>query len=140
MPSSANLAVNMGTGAYRQGEFEGALHYYRKAEAHQGTLSSTFRSRLLSNIGITNALLGQPGEARRYVLAALDENPRNQMALGHLLAYCGASNVDTGRFSAEDVARASATEGATAELLASHQPELQAEHAFCPEARSFDPP
>lgn len=132
MPTSANLAVNMGTAAYRQGEFEGALHYYRKAEEHQSVLSSTFRSRLLANLGITNALLGNSEESRRYLEESLRENARNHQAIAHLLAYCEGIDIDTTRFSPQDLERALAARDAAVGLLMEHQPTLQSERAFCP--------
>lgn len=132
LPTSAALAVNMGTAMYRQNEFEGALHYYTKAEQNPGSLSKSFRSRLLANIGITNAVLGDPEKAKAYLLKSLDLNPRNQVAIGHMLAYCEDESVELNSFDKEDIARAQGTATLATELLMSHQPTLQMERAFCP--------
>jgi|GEM_PF-2952314 len=133
MSTSTHLAVNMGTAMYRQGEFEGAMHYYRKAEAHQEGLSKSFRSRLLANLGITSAILGNASDARTYLLKALQENPRNQTAIGHLLGYCEGTDVDTSAFDPEDVERARPSGRETVSLIIKHQPSLQSERAFCPD-------
>lgn len=133
MNTSANLAVNMGTAMYRQEEYEGALHYYRKAEEHHASLSRTFRSRLFANIGIANANLGNTEQAKAYLLKALEENPRNYTAIGHLLGYCQAERLDTAVFDQKDVELARVTAEVTVSLLQKHQPLLQSKNAFCPE-------
>lgn len=132
MRTSVVLALNMGTAMYRQGEFNGALHYYMKAEEHQSTLSKPFRSTLLANIGITNANLGNVERAKTYLLRALEESPRNQTAISHLLAYCDGKEVDISRFDPRDVERAQGTSKETVALMQKNQPRLQSDSAFCP--------
>ncbi|MBG9791036.1 hypothetical protein ABD76_00160, partial [Paenibacillus dendritiformis] len=131
--TSPSLAVNMGTAMYRQGEFEGALHYYHKAEQHTATFNATFRSRLLANLGITNAILGNEEEAKSYLIKSLLENRRNLTAIGHLIGYCQGNEIDTSIFDPEDVQRAKESALTTADLVRSHQPSLQAKGAFCPD-------
>lgn len=132
MPTSPIIAINMGTAMYRQDEFEGALHYYAKAEERQTTLSRTFRSRLFSNIGITNAVLGNADIAKIYLLQAIDENNRNLSAIGHLLGYCQGMDVDTSSFDKKDIELAQNAIKDTHLLLQKHQPELHSQRAFCP--------
>lgn len=132
MSSSANLPVNLGAAKHRQEEFEDALYYYSIAEQHPETLTGPGRSRLLANIAITNATLGRPEDAKRYLLEALEANPRNRIAIGHLLGYCEGLEIDTSPLDMRDVNSATKVATATIELMNREQPALHADRAFCP--------
>lgn len=132
MSTSANLPVNLGTARYRQNKFEEALYYYSIAEQHQERMTGPARSRLLANIGITSAILGRPEDAKRYLLSALDTNPRNRMAIGHLLGYCDGTKINTSTYDSRDVANSTNVAAETIALLNREQPALQVVRAFCP--------
>lgn len=132
MNTSVSLPVNIGTAKYRQEKFEDALYYYSIAEKHQNSLPAPLRSRLLSNIGVTHAILGHPEEAKHYALLALKTNPRNRTSIGHLLGYCKDVEIDISHLDPRDISNANQIAEDTASLMEERQPTLHARREFCP--------
>ena len=131
MRTSPNVAVNMGAARHRQGRFKEALHFYEIAYPKADVLPKAQQSNLASNMAHVHTILGNDKEAWTYLQRALDLNPRNQTALGLLLAVCDGREAELARFDPIDLERAipSATEAKA--LLQAYQSEKQSTRALC---------
>lgn len=131
--TSARVPLNMGVLYYNKDDFETAMYYYDIAFRNIASLTRQERAKLLSNMSLTSAALGQQQQAREAIMQAIQTDPRNYAALGFLQAFCG-------RLPPLDPAPTPAERSRAAEMarpvvarLRQVQPELQAKRAFCPE-------
>lgn len=132
MKTSGNVAVNMGAAHYQRGEFDQAQSYYDIAEKVMDAMPKDQRARLLSNIAINHAVQGKVELAGKYLIDSLSLDPKNTMALGQLLAYCGSERLRLDAYSTDELARAGVREGSVRAVLTEAKPEIVRSGKFCP--------
>ena len=130
--TTPNVAVNMGVGHYRRGEFDMALHYYNIAHPKRKALSEIQQSRLLSNMAMAYAVVGKSHESQLAIMEALKLDRTNTVALGNLMAFCDGKPIDPRAYRQIDVERAAGYARKTTHVLNEYQSKAQAARNFCP--------
>ncbi|KAF1697886.1 hypothetical protein CSC62_08105 [Pseudoxanthomonas jiangsuensis] len=134
MRTTATVAVNMGVAHYRRGEFEQADFYYEIARDASDTMPKDQQARLLSNMSINYAVQGKAGLAGKTIIDSLVLDPRNTMALSHLIGYCPGVELRLDEYKPEEVARAREGSNVTRQVVSERQPGLLKSLSLCPPA------
>lgn len=133
LSTSARTPLNIGVGHYNRGELEKAMYYYNIAYKNIRSLNQQDGSRLLANIALTNAMLGDAPAARSSLERSLQTDRHNYNALGYLHAFCGTWPRLDFHPHAHERELAERISAVSTNALMTHQPELQNDRAFCPE-------
>ena len=120
IPTTPNVAVNMGVAYYRRGNFDTAKYYLEMAYANQGSMLLSQRSRLATNLAVTYALSGDSEKAESYIEESLELDPHNHIAIGNYLALCSGRGVDVSKFGAAELERAKGVRGWMEKLMKEH--------------------
>lgn len=132
LSTSARTPLNLGVGHYNDGNYKKAMYYYDIAYRNIGSISQQDGSRLLANMALTEAALGNAPQASTWLTKALQADKHNYMALGYLHAFCGGWHKLGFLPDQAELNRAEIVSRATVAVLVTQQLELQSTHAFCP--------